>query len=546
MQNFLHRARAAIQPPSSSFPAAAGAQQTLKAEDTPSTIQPPTLSDLFRYRYHHGTNVGSIFVLEQWLFGSMFVEGAAGGSEFDAVNASLNRNGLDATKQKWEQHWASAVTDDDWAWLVKTARCTTIRLPIGYFTLGPAYCVGTPFAVSNTSRSASTPAQVYEGAWAAVTRLVAAARARGIGVLLDLHALPGGANADAHSGTSSGHVGLWTDRSARELATRCAVFVAQEARQMENVVGVQLCNEAVYGASGMYDWYDEVLAALSTIDPTMPVYISDAWDLGAALRYSTGRNGPWSHTNPVVIDTHKYYTFADADKQQAPQQIIGRVRGELHELGGHEGNVFDHGAAQVVVGEYSCVLDEQTWSTIDGGQRAALIQHFGRAQSQRWREKAAGSYFWTLKMNWMDGGEWGFVAQTKSGAITAPPSLLLPSGALATKLSTARSQAVALKRSAVSSHAQYWTSTAPNANFEHWRFEQGWDVGFADAMAFFAMRVEHTDAVGGAGDGADTIGLLDLWVRRRIQDSGMGGALVWEFEQGLRQGVAEFYTVVGA
>ena len=45
----------------------------------------PGLNEILRYRYHHGPNLGSIFVLEKWLHGSMFDTGAAGSSELDAV-----------------------------------------------------------------------------------------------------------------------------------------------------------------------------------------------------------------------------------------------------------------------------------------------------------------------------------------------------------------------------------------------------------------------------------------------------------------------------
>ncbi len=47
----------------------------------------PTPKDILRYRYQHGANLGSIFILESWLFGSMYDEGVAGSSELDAINA---------------------------------------------------------------------------------------------------------------------------------------------------------------------------------------------------------------------------------------------------------------------------------------------------------------------------------------------------------------------------------------------------------------------------------------------------------------------------
>lgn len=87
---------------------------------------------------------------------------------------------------------------------------------------------------------------------------------------------------------------------------------------------------------------------------------------------------------------------------------------------------------------------------------------------------------------------------------------------------------------------------------ELWRFEAGWDIGFADAGAFFGMRATGAfDTVGvkgakiGAGIGGDKIGNVDLWVRKRVLDSGMVGDSVWMFERGLREGVLAFYEAVG-
>ena len=50
-------------------------------------IAAPTADDIFHYRYHHGTNLGSIFVLEKWLTGSTYATGCMGDSELDAVKA---------------------------------------------------------------------------------------------------------------------------------------------------------------------------------------------------------------------------------------------------------------------------------------------------------------------------------------------------------------------------------------------------------------------------------------------------------------------------
>jgi hypothetical protein len=39
-----------------------------------------------------------------------------------------------------------------------------------------------------------------------------------------------------------------------------------------------------------------------------------------------------SNCNPLVIDTHVYWAFSDADKQKTPQQIIYEVHSKLSGL----------------------------------------------------------------------------------------------------------------------------------------------------------------------------------------------------------------------
>jgi hypothetical protein len=47
--------------------------------------EPPSAIDIFRYRYQHGTNLGSIFVLEKWLHPKMFDKDVKGSGELEAV-----------------------------------------------------------------------------------------------------------------------------------------------------------------------------------------------------------------------------------------------------------------------------------------------------------------------------------------------------------------------------------------------------------------------------------------------------------------------------
>ncbi|KAL1971110.1 hypothetical protein VTN77DRAFT_61 [Rasamsonia byssochlamydoides] len=503
---------------------------------------PPTEKEIFRYRYQHGTNLGSIFVLERWLCGNMY-EKIPGSSELEAVKQSLKVRGLEATRLKWEQHWLSALTEDDFRWLKNVARCNSIRLPIGFFTLGPRFCSGTAFE--------GEPSQVYVNAWNIVKQLVANCHQHGIGVLLDLHALPGGANPHNHSGTDSGKAELWNSVHNLGLSRDCIAFIIREVtdHNMSGVIGVQVCNEPMWNAPGIHRWYDEILSITSVIDPSLPIYIGDCWNLSAALDYAMSKNGisDLAPMNPVIVDTHKYYTFTEAHRSQSPHEIIAKIPEELRQLRKVQGNVFGKKAAVAVyVGEYSCVMDTRTWERVDPSERAGLTKSFGHAQLQIWQQRAAGSAFWTLKMDWMDGGGWGFKEQVKTGAIVPPHSLTLPREEVISKAKEAVKQRERLRETATSQHVKYWNATAPRTKFEHWRFTSGWDLGFSDAMHFFSARAYGVVPGGGegtgGGGGSDKIGALDLWIKKRMVETEQHHhQFGWQWEHGFRKGVKDFY-----
>jgi hypothetical protein len=339
---------------------------------------------------------------------------------------------------------------------------------------------------------------------------------------------------------------LWGSRRYLELAKRCLVFIAREVKDMEGVIGIQLCNEAIWDAKGMFSWYEDVISSIGAVDQSMPIYISDGWNLGKTLDWCNKRKvlqGKWPR-NPVVVDTHRYFTFSDADRSQSPHQIIERIRVELRELEGKAGSVCDRGEAQVVIGEWSCVLDGKTWGRVRPEEKEGLVREFGRVQCRKWEEKSGGSYFWTYKMDWMDGGEWGFVQQIKNGNIRPPAFLTFSGQEIKKRTQIANERREELKNGASRSHNEYWNRTSPGKKFEHHLYSGGWDIGFSDAQKFFNMRADG--ALGGKanGGGGDTIGCLEIWVKKRLVESGQRGEFLWEWEQGFRAGVAAFQHCV--
>ncbi|TVY46202.1 putative glycosyl hydrolase [Lachnellula occidentalis] len=500
------------------FGGAPSQQPISQQPNQPVDLGPPAPNDVLRYRYHHGTNLGSIFVLEKWLHGSMFPASSKGGSELDAATASLSELGLDATRSKFEAHWANAVSDSDFSWLVNEARCTSIRLPIGYFTLGPDYCKGTPF---------EKVSGVYVNAWAAVRTLVARARAHGIGVLIDLHALPGGANTDAHSGCATGKAEFWGSRSNVSLVKKVLSTIAGEVRSggMDGVVGIQVVNEAVWEAKHMYDFYEQAVQTIGSVDASIPVYISDAWNLNKALEWCNGRRGGG---NPVVVDTHN-----DKDRSQAPQEIIGRIGSQLSELDGKVGSLCDRGEAQELRPRRQNLEPRPT------PRKRQPSNAIRTGPKPEMAATSRGLLFLDLQ-NGLDGRRrMGLRRANQKGNIPAPSYLCLPAHEVRNRLQAANERRGELGEGAKRGHAGYWDSASPGKHFEHWRYGEGWELGYSDAMKFFGFRVDA------GGEGGDRIGCLEIWVKRRLGGVGHMGGFGWEWEQGFRAGVRAFEEVVG-
>lgn len=87
--------------------------------------------------------------------------------------------------------------------------------------------------------------------------------------------------------------------------------------------------------------------------------------------------------------------------------------------------------------------------------REGLVWEFGLAQSRKWQQRAGGSYFWTYKMDWMDGGGWAFVGQTKKGNVVPPLFLELSAHGVRSRMHAAQVRRQGFASSARRAHEEY-------------------------------------------------------------------------------------------
>lgn len=471
----------------------------------------PTKKEIYQARKNFGVNLGSVFVLEKFIHDRFFAEDT--GAELEAVTAQIHSKSVSDFKSEIEDHWKTFVTDEDWDWLHGVG-VTSVRVPLGFWCVnGGAFTDNTPF---------SKISDVYSNAWSIFkSHYVEKAASRNISVLVDLHAVPGGANTGDHSGMSLDEPGFWSLSRYQSIALDALKFIVEDLKGYDNIAGIQVVNEATYDnpAPTQSKYYRAALHKIRKRDALIPVVISDGWNPSQWVEWVQKAEEEAGGDLGVVVDVHIYRCFDEKDKQKDPDAII---------------NELDHTVladvewkADTIVGEYSGVLDGETWNKF-GGDRDEKVKEYVNKEIRLFNERTSGSYFWTFKFEHGDGGEWGFVPMVNSGALPRRPVGVQNGFPSAEK----RDEILAQK---FEEHSNYWNNANENENYEHHRYKDGFLVGWNDAAEFAKF------------DGS-TIGRKHAWMNARrsehVKEKGSSG-FVWEWDQGFLAGVSAFEYEAG-
>lgn len=466
--------------------------------------------DLFRCRANFGVNLGSCFIREKWMFEEM-MNGKE--TELEAIKEDIKLNGVDGAREKLERFWREFMNDDDWNWL-QSHGVNSVRIPIGYWNIdNGSFTRDTPF-------EEVTP--VYNNSWNILkTNFIEAAARFDITVLVDLHALPGGANNDAHSGESSGNSNsalFWKDHKYQDKMIDAVRFMARDLKGYENIAGIQVVNEAMSSDSsnGQPRYYEKGLKAVREEDASLPFVISDAWNPGKFAEWVQDIQGSDKNLG-VVIDTHCYRMFTSDDQNKSGQQIIDDLQNDFVT------NIRDNAkGVDFMMGEFSCVLSGNSWKLSnvnpddpnDPG-RKELASQFGKRQIYYALQRAmAGVYFWSYKFpySW---GEWD--ARVVLGDyINAPKVKQVPEGAFEQ-----------LRDRELDAHKNYWNNVGGNYEFD--RYEDGFTDGWNDCDAFASSgsMIGRKEAIKFAR------------LQEHIESKGRLDHL-WEYEQGYDKAVEQY------
>lgn len=317
-----------------------------------------------------GVNLGSWLVLEKWMVPSVF-RGARAGDEFGLCSEL----GAGAAA-RLNEHRERFITADDFAW-IKARGLNAVRLPVGFWAL-------------------QAPAP-----WVECSKYLdfafEQARLNGLQILLDLHGSPGSQNGMDHSGRS-GEVG-WHKSAANIEATIVALEgLARRYGKHPSLWGIELLNEPRWDVpiGILKSYYQD---AYKRIRPLMPANV-------AIVIHDGFRPFEWKDfmTEPgysnVLLDTHLYQAYTDADRKRTPQEHIAEALGKKKHLDAMAGQLW------TMVGEWSLGTPGEVWRGQSPFQIEVSKRAYGDAQLLSY-ESSKGWFYWSYKLE-DAGSDWSF------------------------------------------------------------------------------------------------------------------------------------------
>ncbi|KAF5386918.1 hypothetical protein D9615_001922 [Tricholomella constricta] len=349
------------------------------------------MAHFYRYRQQQSVNLGSWFVHENWMSPSLFK--CAAGKKLSELDIASGWGSLDSARSLMERHWDTWINESDFRYLAGIG-INTVRLPIGYWNLGPYYCQDTPFA---------SVASVYQNSWPRIVRAINVAAEHGIGVLVDLHGAVGSQNGQPHSGISDGATNMFSNPQYMDKTVDVLMFLMQQLSTVTNVVGIQILNEP-NNLPELTDFYSRAIASMrqapTPAAASFPLYVHNGFDLGRCTDYVANR------TDFVVQDHHSYFVFTPSDEAEPASGHTSDIQGPISDTLARESAKQRR---NLVVDEWSCALTPE--SIANEPDKEAARRDFCRGQMDVYADTTAGWSFWSYsKEGCEDDPGWCFKA----------------------------------------------------------------------------------------------------------------------------------------
>ena len=251
----------------------------------------------------------------------------------------------------------------------------TVRLPVGYWLFG-----GVEPYVDGASRY--------------VDQLFIWAQKHNVGVILDVHAVPGSQNGWDHSGRA-GEIGWHKDPYNVEVTLQFLAKLCERYGSQRQLTGIEVLNEPHWDVplAALMDYYERAYCIIREKCPvTVGVIFSDSFRPGEVSRQLAHFGG-----ENIAMDMHLYQLFTSDDRaldmpghsQKTTQQWPEMIREAASRL-------------PIMIGEWSAAMSEShhTYDSED-------YQKYARTQIKTFESGGVGWVYWTARVH--DGGAWSLL-----------------------------------------------------------------------------------------------------------------------------------------
>lgn len=472
------------------------------------------------YRKQRGVNLGSLYTLETWLTPSLFNDVRDAKSEHDLCS----KLDAKAAKERLERHWNAFIDAGDWQWM-KQNGINTVRLPISYYHFLPGHpSANVRELMRDTEYSPFT--SIYEAAYGCILRTIESAAAHDIGVLIDLHAAPGGQNGEGHSGLSTGKADFFQKSKNRKTTVSILLAIADVAARYDNVVGLELLNEP-HNSDKLPCWYAEAIHAIcSRYGTRLPLYLGDCWSTEQYVKLLKQNQ----HHGFLVMDHHLYRCFTPQDHGKSAQQHASEVHPASQ---GPSYGLISKASSDLqgsfVIGEWSAALHHTSLQGLPSSQEGQ--RQWAHAQLEAFHAQCGGFFFWTLKKEGPPDAGWCLYSAVEQG--------VLPKGLGGPKTNKPAEELEQIGQhsgnEAFEGHVNYWNAHANGTPMHHDRFLAGFRQMWTDCLAFYQRN-------------ASEVGFGGRWIEQRAKANSRqhGADGEWEFVHGAQQALRAFNHAIRA
>ncbi|CAO3620463.1 unnamed protein product [Cunninghamella echinulata] len=368
-----------------------GSSTTTTTTTTPIRFEPfnENIAEIYRYRQHIGVNLGSLFILESWLCPPPLKNSSKGNWSSELDFLILCEKEKKSAKEILQHHWQTFITTKDIDFLEQQG-INAIRLPIGYWLIHPDRLL--------PKHDAFYPYRfIYQHTWDHyVLPLIQYCEQKKIGVLIDLHGLPGGQNNDDHCGIRASSTSSFFNASKyQDLYFLIFDDMMKQLIHINNIIGIELVNEPINHPKllGFYQRACKHMLTLYKQQHTstktyLPIYLADGWKPGDFINHLY----PQLHYPFIVLDTHQYFCHAPSDHEKTAQQHQDHVQHKLSNFLSLQGKKINH---NIVIGEWSMVLNGKSMKGAMTNERQTMMT-FGQCQAKVW-SNIGGHFYWTYR-----------------------------------------------------------------------------------------------------------------------------------------------------